>query len=63
MQESKFKTITNLLEDKEIRSVWNSDIEDYHFSVVDVIGVLTDSKNPSDYSATLKKRLLKEEGS
>ena len=63
MNENKLKTITNLFQGKEIRSMWDSKKEDYYFSVVDVISVLTDSKDPSDYWTTLKKRLLKEEGS
>ena len=62
MQENKLKTITNLFEGKEIRSMWDSDIEDYYFSVVDVIGVLTDSPRPRKYWNALKVKLL-EEGS
>ena len=62
MQEKKLKTITNLFEGKEIRSIWDAEIEDYHFSVVDVISILTDSSNPRHYWVVLKSR-LKEEGS
>ena len=62
MQEKKLKTITNLFEGKEIRSMWNSEIEDYYFSVVDVIGVLTDSNIPRNYWSDLKRK-LKLEGS
>lgn len=50
-----------LFQDKKIRTKWDSDIEDYYFSVIDVIAVLTESKNPSQYWRTLKSR-LKEEG-
>jgi len=63
MKESKLNTITKLFDGKEIRSIWNSDEEDYYFSVVDVINALTDAVDPSDYWTTLKRRLLKEEGS
>ena len=35
---NKIETISNLFEEKEIRSVWNSEEEEYYFSVVDVIG-------------------------
>ena len=38
----KLETITNLFEGNEIRSIWNNDKEDYCFSVVDVIGALTE---------------------
>ena len=58
----KLATITNLFEGKEIRSVWNSEVEDYYFSVVDVIAALTDANIPRNYWSDLKRRLV-EEGS
>ncbi|NLZ76387.1 MAG: phage antirepressor protein, partial [Spirochaetales bacterium] len=54
----------NMYENKEIRSVWDNEKEEWYFSVVDVVGVLTDQETPrgaSTYWAVLKKR-LKEEG-
>ena len=60
MSENKLQMITNLFENSEIRSVWNSEKEDYYFSVVDVIGALTESKEPSHYWRTLKSRMIKE---
>ncbi len=60
MKGKKLEIITNLFEGKEIRSVWNSDKEDYYLSVVDVIGVLTDSSDPAHYWRTLKSRMIKE---
>ena len=62
MDNSKLDTITNLFEGKEIRSVWNSEKEDYFFSVVDVISALTDSNIPRNYWSDLKRK-LKSEGS
>ena len=62
MKENKLSTITNLFEGNEIRSIWNSDKEDYYFSVVDVVGALTNSQNPRHYWVVLKSR-LKQEGS
>ena len=50
-----------IFEDKKIRTAWNEETEEWYFSVVDVIGVLTDSPNPSTYWRVLKKR-LKDEG-
>ena len=44
MDNSQLETISNLFDNKEIRSIWNSEKEEYFFSVVDVIGALTDSK-------------------
>lgn len=60
MQQNKLEVITNLFEGEEIRSVWDSEKEDYYFSVVDVIKVLTDSSNPRHYWVVLKSRLIKE---
>ena len=57
---NKLETISNLFEDKEIRSIWDSEKEDYYFSVVDIIGALTDSKEPRKYWSVLKNRLKKE---
>lgn len=62
MDNNKLNTITNLFEGKEIRSVWDSDKEDYFFSVVDVISALTDSNIPRNYWSDLKRK-LKGEGS
>lgn len=63
MKQEKLEIITNLFEDKEIRSIWDSEKEDYYFSVVDVISILTDSRDSSDYWTTLKRRLINNEGS
>lgn len=57
MQENKLQTITNLFEGRKVRSMWDAEIEDYYFSVVDVIGVLTDSSNPKRYWTDLKIKL------
>lgn len=57
---NKLETISNLFDGKEIRSVWDSDEEEYYFSVVDVIGALTESKDPSHYWRTLKLRMIQE---
>ncbi len=60
---NKLKTIVGLFEEKEIRSIWDSEKEDYYFSVVDVISALTDSNNPRNYWNMLKKRMTEEEQS
>lgn len=52
-----------LFEGKEIRSVWVEEAEDWYFSVVDVVGVLTDSPRPRKYWGDLKKKLAQEEES
>ena len=38
-----------LFEDRKIRTAWDEEQEEWYFSVVDVIAVLTDSSNPTDY--------------
>ena len=48
------------IEGKEIRSVWDAEKEEYCFSIVDVIGALTDSKIPRNYWSDLKRKLIDE---
>ena len=43
MEKNKLETITNLFEGSKIRSIWNSDKEEYYFSVIDIIGALTNN--------------------
>ena len=50
-----------LFEDKAIRTAWDEEAEEWYFSIVDVVAVLTDSPNPQTYWRVLKKR-LKDEG-
>ena len=45
-----------LFKEKKIRSVWNEEEQQWYFSVVDVVGVLTDSVNPTDYLKKMRKR-------
>ena len=50
-----------LFENKQVRTVWNETEEEWYFSIIDVVGALTDSPNPQVYWRVLKKR-LREEG-
>lgn len=59
---NKLETISNLFEGKEIRSIWDSEKEEYYFSVVDVIAALTNVNIPRNYWSDLKRK-LKQEGS
>lgn len=54
---NKLETISNLFEDKEIRSIWDSEKEEYYFSVVDIIGALTNANIPRNYWSDLKRKL------
>ena len=49
-----------VFEEKKVRTLWDSDTEEWYFSVVDVVAVLTDSPNPRKYWSVLKTRLKKE---
>lgn len=49
-----------LFEDKQVRSHWDEAQESWYFSIVDVVGVLTESTNPNNYWKVLKNRLKKE---
>lgn len=49
-----------VFENKQVRTAWNADEEEWYFSVVDVVAVLTDSADPNNYWKVLKSRLKKE---
>jgi len=55
-------TRIKLFEDKKVRTIWDEKAEEWYFSVVDVVAVLTESPNPRKYWSVLKTR-LKTEGS
>lgn len=50
------KTSIQIFEEKKVRSVWNDDEEKWYFSLLDVVEVLTDSANPTDYFKKMRKR-------
>lgn len=54
------KNQIQLFNDRKVRTVWDSEKEEWYFSVIDVVGVLTDSTDPSTYWRVLKNRLKKE---
>lgn len=47
-----------LFEEKRVRTVWDDQQEKWYFSIVDVVEVLTDSTNPTDYLKKMRKRDL-----
>ncbi len=55
------KLVEKVFEDKQIRTIWNSEEEKFYISVIDMIGVLTDSTEPRKYWNWLKNKLLKDE--
>ena len=54
------KEIIKIFEKKNVRTVWDDKEEKWYFSIVDVVGVLTDSKDPTAYWRKLKQRLKAE---
>ena len=59
-KEKDISTTIKLFEDKRVRTAWNEDEEEWYFSIVDVIAILTDSSNPRNYWNMLKSRLNQE---
>ncbi len=49
-------TQIKLFEEKQVRSVWDADEEEWYFSVVDVVGILTESKDPKQYIKKMRSR-------
>ncbi len=49
-----------IYENKEVRTIWDEEKEEWYFSVVDVVGVLTESVDPAAYWRKLKQRLKAE---
>lgn len=52
-----------LYENKQVRSIWDEEKEEWFFSVIDVVAILTESANPRDYWYRVKKRMSDEEKS
>ena len=61
MKEAQMHLINKIFNNETIRTVWDRKEEKYYISVVDIIAVLSDSKNPQTYWRVMKKR-LKDEG-
>ena len=61
MNQDKMYLISKLFNNKKIRTIWDNEKEKYFISVVDIVDILTESKNPRHYWNVLKSR-LKEEG-
>ena len=60
MNQEKMHLINKIFNNETIRTVWDKDDEKYYISVVDIVGVLSESENPRKYWSVLKTRLKKE---
>ncbi len=56
----KKETAIKLFQDQKVRVHWDNEQEKWYFSIIDVLGVLTESENPRKYWSVLKTRLNKE---
>jgi len=54
------KDSIKIFDEKKVRTVWDEETEEWYFSIIDVVNVLTDSPNPRKYWSVLKNRLKKE---
>lgn len=60
---TKENSMIKLFENKKIRTYWDEEVEEWYFSIIDVVEVLTESKNPNDYWYRVKKRMSDDEKS
>lgn len=61
MKQDNMHLINKIFSNETIRTIWDKDEEKYYISIVDIVGVLADSKEPRKYWNWLKNKLLKEE--
>ena len=54
------KNKIKVFENRQVRTLWNAEEEEWYFSVIDVVAILTDSEEPKNYWYVLKNRLKKE---
>ena len=54
------ETNIKLFEEKKVRTTWDEENEEWYFSVVDAVAILTESENPRRYWSDLKIKLEKE---
>ena len=60
MKENQMHLINKMFNSETIRTIWNREEQKYYISVVDIVGVLSESNNPRNYWKVLKHRLKKE---
>ena len=56
------ETVIKLFEEKKVRAYWDESDEEWYFSVIDIVEILTDSINPRDYWFKMKQRVTLEDG-
>ena len=61
MEQDRMHLINKIFNNETIRTVWDKEKEKYYISVVDIVGIISESTNPQTYWRVMKKR-LKDEG-
>lgn len=56
------KQAIQLFEERKVRTIWDDETGTWYFSVIDVVGALTDSPDPKRYWSVLKSHIKKREG-
>jgi len=56
------ETSIKLFEEKKVRTIWDEEKEEWYFSVIDIVEILSDSVNPRDYWFKMKQRVVLEDG-
>lgn len=54
------KQAIQLFEERKVRTIWDDEQEKWYFSIIDIVGILTDSDNPRRYWSDLKRKLSAE---
>ena len=57
MKQDKMHLINKIFNNETIRTVWDKDDEKYYVSVVDIVGIISESKDKQSYWRKLKQRL------
>ncbi len=60
MNQEKMHLVNKIFNNETIRTIWDKEAEKYYISVVDIVGVISESDNPRNYWKVLKHRLKKE---
>lgn len=59
MNQEKMHLVNKIFNNERIRTIWDKEAEKYYISVVDIVGVISESDNPRNYWKVLKHRLKK----
>ena len=61
MNQDKMYLVNKIFNNETIRTIWDNEDEKYYISIVDIVGILADSREPRKYWNWLKNKINKEE--